>query len=1038
MGLGKVSTIEEGAHLRLPDRLYGREARLARLRSLYERASTGGKPAAVCLTGEPGVGKSALLDAFAAHVPGPVLAGTFEPDVPYSAVSAALARLDPGTATHRLVEAVGASADALIDLVPALRDVFGARPAVADLPAHHARARTQLAVRRLVTEIADAARPLLLILDDLHLADPASLDLLAALLGGPPIGYLLILTASAPQSPALRALGHSVTTLSLRPLPDSALTGLLADALGTECPDVEPLARQVAASTGSNPLSVRHFLHRLADARILTGEPEEANPVGTGDSARELIGRRLAALPADVRSMLATAAPIGAHVDPAVLATVARTSAETVTATLDPLAPKGFLIRDDHGYRWTHDEVRQAALALTPADERDALRLRIGRALLSDGRPDAVTHLNATMHLLDDPDERARLADLNLAAGQLAQRCGAPEAARAHYAAGLAALPDDPWRHWPDLAVALHLRAAEAEHVAGDSTRALQLLDRAMVRTNVDLSRAEVLAVHANLPKLRGEWDADAEPGLRALRLLGIDLPDNAAGWRTAADAALVTMRHRLSGLSLADLTARPPMTDRRALAAATLIATLLPSALVRPPDWQALLAARGVALALDHGATPASAIPYAFAGLILADQREYDSATLCMDAALTLVPDTRYAAQTMAVIALSLPPWRRSVPFAVGLLREAYADALRRGDQQFAKANWILYQMHLFASGTHLDAVAQENRAVWDFLAQHGDDPIVAMSNRAMARILDALRGTGTDATRPETPAEAQLAEACRAGTLGHASSVVLTRALACAVLLGEYDEALNVAETAQSVEPHGRGGFTAADRWFYHALTLTVLSDTAPPEQRRAWSAKLDELQAALDVWATAAPEAFGYRALLVAAERARLSGAVDHAVNQYSRAIAAAREHGCLPGEAISAELGGRYAAARGFDEAAVAYLRRARMCYEQWGAARKVEQLDQVLARLSGQPVPAPDALDLLAALQTTQTRYSLLDAAIAALPVPVVVLDADRNLRASSVPGTAVAGDVPATPLYDADGRLIGYVAFPARPELNAG
>ena len=46
MGLGKVSTIEEGAHLRLPDRLYGREARLARLRSLYERASTGGKPAA--------------------------------------------------------------------------------------------------------------------------------------------------------------------------------------------------------------------------------------------------------------------------------------------------------------------------------------------------------------------------------------------------------------------------------------------------------------------------------------------------------------------------------------------------------------------------------------------------------------------------------------------------------------------------------------------------------------------------------------------------------------------------------------------------------------------------------------------------------------------------------------------------------------------------------------------------------------------------------------------------------------------------------
>src|SRR5205814_2758775 len=316
-------------------------------------------------------------------------------------------------------------------------------------------------------------------------------------------------------------------------------------------------------------------------------------------------------------------------------------------------------------------------------------------------------------------------------------------------------------------------------------------------------------------------------------------------------------------------------------------------------------------------------------------------------DAALALVPGTRYAAQTKAVIALSLPPWRRSVPFAVGLLREAYVEALHRGDQQFAKANWILYQMHLFATGTHLDAVAEENRAVWEFLAQQGDDPIVAMSNRAMDRVVESLRGTGSGAAGPESPAETRFAAACRAGTLGHASSVVLTRALTAAFLLGEYAEALELAEIAQSVEPYGRAGFTAADRWFYHALTLTVLSDAADPQQRRVWSAKLDELQAALDDWATAAPAAFGYRALLVAAERARLAGEVDPAVNHYSRAIAAAREHGCLPGEAISAELGGRYAAARGFTDAAVAYLSRARTCYEQWGAARKVEHLDRVL-------------------------------------------------------------------------------------------
>src|SRR5213078_2818592 len=201
-----------------------------------------------------------------------------------------------GIADPGLVQAIGSSAEALVDLAPALRAVFGNQPGAADLPAHQARARTRLAVRRLVTEVAAAARPLLLVLDDLQLADQASVDLLAALLGDPPIRYLLILTASTPQSAALRALGQSVTTQSVRPLPDSALAELITDALGTARPDVEPLVRQMAETTGSNPLAVRHFLHRLADARIVAGEPHEQRGDGTDDSARELIGYRLAAL----------------------------------------------------------------------------------------------------------------------------------------------------------------------------------------------------------------------------------------------------------------------------------------------------------------------------------------------------------------------------------------------------------------------------------------------------------------------------------------------------------------------------------------------------------------------------------------------------------------------------------------------------------------------------------------------------------------------------------------------------------------------
>ena len=50
MGPGKPSTVKESTLLRLPARLYGREARLARLRTVYEKVAAGGQPAALCLT----------------------------------------------------------------------------------------------------------------------------------------------------------------------------------------------------------------------------------------------------------------------------------------------------------------------------------------------------------------------------------------------------------------------------------------------------------------------------------------------------------------------------------------------------------------------------------------------------------------------------------------------------------------------------------------------------------------------------------------------------------------------------------------------------------------------------------------------------------------------------------------------------------------------------------------------------------------------------------------------------------------------------
>src|SRR5438445_612302 len=97
-------------------------------------------------------------------------------------------------------------------------------------------------------------------------------------------------------------------------------------------------------------------------------------------------------------------------------------------------------------------------------------------------------------------------------------------------------------------------------------------------------------------------------------------------------------------------------------------------------------------------------------------------------------------------------------------------------------------------------------------------------------------------------------------------------------------------------------------------------------------------------------------------------------------YERAIAAARASGFVHNEALASELAAGFYAARGFEDIAHLYLRKARNGYLLWGAEGKVRQLDQLHPHL-GADQPAPDArrtigvpiehLDLATVLKVSQ-------------------------------------------------------------------
>src|SRR4051812_12871846 len=174
------------------EHLVGRAAELGSLDLVVEGLKRG-QPAVSLLVGEPGIGKTRLLAELAAHADARgciVLTGSaseLEADLPFWIFVDALEEYVAGLDPRRLASLDDDVRAELALVFPALSDFAAARGAVLQ----EERYRPHRAVRELLGRVA-APVPLVLVLDGVHGADAASIELLAALLRRPPAAAVLL------------------------------------------------------------------------------------------------------------------------------------------------------------------------------------------------------------------------------------------------------------------------------------------------------------------------------------------------------------------------------------------------------------------------------------------------------------------------------------------------------------------------------------------------------------------------------------------------------------------------------------------------------------------------------------------------------------------------------------------------------------------------------------------------------------------------------------------------------------------------------
>jgi DNA-binding CsgD family transcriptional regulator len=466
--------------------LLGRDDELAHLQAMLDRARAG-RGGCTLLRGEPGVGKTALLDATTGA------AGDFrtlrisgtqsESALAFAGLLGLLAPL-----RQEISELPGSSG-------AALRAALGFAAGEADALAYRA---------GLLVLLARAAthQPLLIVADDVHWFDPESLQALAFAVRRLPDDPVVCLLAA--RDAELRVAPGGIPELSVGGLPRLAARELLA-LNGRRLSPRQ--ADRLWEDTDGNALA-------LVELPAHTDERMPSRPIEIGRRLQEAYWDQVAELddPAQRALLLAAAG----HGDPIDTIAGALDSAGLSLSALAVAEDRNLITITDSAVRWRHPLVRSAVYQHAAAPDRRDAHARLAAAADTAGATEQRTWHRAAAAFAPD---REVAADLETVAGETARR-GAWTTAAAAYARAAELSPGG------ELRSHRQLLAAEYEAMLGHSDTALEFARSATSATSDPRVVARAERINATVLLLRGSpgaWHGRLVAAAEAVA--GVDRP---------------------------------------------------------------------------------------------------------------------------------------------------------------------------------------------------------------------------------------------------------------------------------------------------------------------------------------------------------------------------------------------------------------------------------------------------------------------------------------------------------------------------------
>ena len=692
---------QNGYRLVFPDgKLYGRDADTDRLMSVFDRTiCMGGPVEAVTVSGYSGIGKTSLvlqLRQPTIERGGFFISGKFDTlrqTRPLSAIASALdafcddlvsrqhTNVGAFISTRSAIQvALGDDSGTIVKLIPNLCKITPLKTDANKVQRRRsslddddvgdddeleidakALNRFMFLFRKFFRAIASPSHPVVLFIDDLQWADVMSLDLIRSIVCESNIQSFMFVASYRsneidqdhpliPHLGQIRTAGVPLLSIELANMDRNSINAMISDTLKLSPLLTRPLADAVYTKTSGNCLFAIELLSDLhrqgllrysVSSRRWEWDDEAIAALDIQANVVDLMRRKLLRLGATEMWSVKVAACLGAETKASTLDLLSfglgLTPENGLVALLRRPLEEGLLMKVCSSYRFSHDQIQQAAYSLVSIGDRPSFHLRLGRSLLkafeaiSDGENDhvlftCVVQLNRGFSEMVGRKEKLEAAHLNLQAAKKSIASSTFLAASIYLRFALGYLDESDWENNYSLCLEIYTTLSETEYVTGkyeEMTMALnEIFSRA--RTFDDKLRAYYTLTSATAAQ--NDLGSAIITWFEVLRQLGESFEEKDVDLGTSIEE-VTTTKSILENKDMDWFMSQNVMMDRRALNSMKFMNLLMLYLYYNDIVKLPLVVCRMVQLTVRHGMCKVSATAFSTYGLVccgfLADYAE-------------------------------------------------------------------------------------------------------------------------------------------------------------------------------------------------------------------------------------------------------------------------------------------------------------------------------------------------------------------------------------------------------------------------------